>query len=113
MPGAGKMSWKIAFVLSAPALFAGASAILAGGCNNDACDLADQQLQACLTTETVTTPSTALDCTIKRQCQASCIQGNTCQTINAAYCIGQTVCPPEASPAVVTFRQCMTSCEGM
>jgi hypothetical protein len=109
------MSWKIAFVLSAPlasALLAAVAAV-AVGCNNTACDLADQQLEACLTTETVTPPSDSLACTKKRMCQADCIQGHTCADINAAYCIGKTVCPPETSPAVSQFRSCMTACEGM
>jgi hypothetical protein len=106
------MSWKIAFVLSAPAAALATLALLAGGCSNDACDLADQQLEACAT-QNVTTPSTALECTAKRVCQSGCIQGAACTTLQAAFCMGQTVCPPESSADVMMFKDCMATCEGM
>ena len=102
------MSWKIAFVLSA-ALVTPALLFLPGGCSNDACDRADQEIEAC-STQNVTTPNTALECTEKRVCQAACIDQATCAEIQAAFCIGQTVCPPE--PSTTPFAMCMAACEG-
>jgi hypothetical protein len=107
------MSWKIAFVLSAPvAVLLGGALPL--GCSSDACDRADQVIQDCSTqngmSENVTTPNTALACTSKRVCQASCIENATCTEIQAAFCIGQTLCPTE--PSTSPFATCMAGCEG-
>jgi hypothetical protein len=107
MPRDGEMSWKIAFVLSVALAI---PALQVSGCSNDACDRADQEIEAC-STQNVTPPSTALECTEKRVCQAGCIDQATCAEINAAFCIGQTLCPPE--PSTTPFAMCMAACEGM
>jgi hypothetical protein len=105
------MTWKIAFVLSA---VTAALALPAEGCSQDACDRADQVIQACVTANgmnvNITTPNSALECTNKRVCQANCVEQAPCTEIQAAFCIGQTVCPPE--PSTTPFAKCMAACEG-
>ena len=112
------MNWKIAFALSA--VVAALGPPLVAGCTSDACDIADQQIEAC-STQTITTPSETLACTTKRVCQAGCIGQATCAEINANLCIGQTLCPPVAfadagldagdDDGATPFTRCMADCE--
>jgi hypothetical protein len=110
------MNWKIAFALSAAV--AALVPALAVGCGSDACDIADQELEAC-SLQPITPPSETLDCNAKRVCQAMCIDQATCAEINANLCIGQTLCPPAGfvdaggdAGSGTTFSNCIAACEG-
>ncbi len=106
------MNWKIALVLSALTASIGA---LVGGCENDACTRADDQLAACVSPEQ-TLPSsgtnTTLDCTPKRACQADCINTASCVEISQAQCYDQIACRPLEGPPSA-FTKCMSACDSM
>jgi hypothetical protein len=109
------MNWKIALALSAPVTAIGA---LAGGCVNNECTRADDQIETCsqqvqlnapsnnMTDNQVCTPGTA------RYCQSVCINTATCSEINASLCLGQVACPETSADAggISNFTNCMIQC---
>ena len=108
------MNWKVAFALFAPLTGMGA---LAGGCANDVCTQADNQLAACAPAE-ITLPSAnsnnnaAQECTARRACQSDCINKASCTELNEALCVNQSACRPlQGAPS--PFTTCMKACEGL
>ncbi len=107
------MSWKIAFALFAPVALVQA---FAGGCVNDVCTQADNQIAACAPQDIVLPPiqndNTGQECTPKRACQSDCINRHSCLEINQAQCLDQSACRPIQGPPS-SFILCMNACEGV